>query len=365
MTETLPVKYIKFITKRCFGIELEVNKKVSLEVITRAVQKADQKKEVMASTTYQQDNGNNYWHCKFDRSCGNKAQEGGWEVASYKASGVADLLKIANMGTVLKDAGAEVNDNCGYHIHVEIKDFEPQQAATLVAYWMKIEPLIMEILPKNRRNNIYCQLLREVKPVTDQHLKSVDLFWNRVRPVSYDNNERRVSLNMCHYALGTHNKRTVELRLPEGTLDETDIKNWARMFIHFVGYCKRADFPGNVTPVTTLRDLLTVLGLHNDEPFFILSKGLYETKNWVLQRALKYSSKKNIRKEAQDFLDYVTPPVINHQAMVRNELWFEPHLPPESKDKEKDAKKPKKKKESLFMPMQESEYWEPYEDENV
>jgi hypothetical protein len=108
---------------------------------------------------------------------------------------------------------------------------------------------------------------------------------------------------------------------------------------------------------------LTVLGLHNDEPFFILSKGLYETKNWILQRALKYSTKKNIKKEAQDFLDYVTPPVIHQQPMVRNELWFEPHLPPETK--EKDTKKPKKKKESLFMPMQESEYWEPYEDENV
>jgi len=356
-TNLLPVQYVKFTTKRAFGIELEVSKKVSLETLVNAVKTADRNKEVYSSAHYQQDSGNTYWHCKFDRSCGAKANEGGWEVASYKASGADDLVKISQMGTVLKKAGAEVNDNCGYHIHCEIKDFSTENAATLVAYWMKIEPLIGEILPKNRRNNIYCKMLREVKPVTEANLKTPELFWAKVRPVSLDNSERRVSLNMCNYTLGAAAKKTAELRLPEGTLEEVDIKNWARMFIHFCNYCKKATFPGNITPVTTLREMATVLGLHNEDPFFILSKGLYETKTWLLNRALKYGTKKAIKTEAQDFLNFIVPPVSVTSPMIR-ETWEELC--------EEARKKPKKKKVTIKERPQttllhEEDYWQPYE----
>src|ERR1700677_4881235 len=83
--QLLPVQYVKFITKRCFGIELEVNRKLSLNDLVAVVRAADPKRECIGSAHYQQDQNNNYWHVKFDRSCGNDG-EGGWEVASYKAS---------------------------------------------------------------------------------------------------------------------------------------------------------------------------------------------------------------------------------------------------------------------------------------
>jgi hypothetical protein len=353
---SLPVQYVKFITKRRFGIELEVSKKVTLETLVNAVKLADRNKECIASNHYQQDAGNNYWHCKFDRSCGTKNNEGGWEVASYVASGAQDLIKIAGIGPILSQAGAVVNDNCGYHIHCEIKDFEQSHAANLVAYWMKLEPIIAEILPKNRRANIYCRMLRDVKPVTDAQLKTAEAFWQRVRPLSFDNAERRVSLNMCNYALGTAVKRTAELRLPEGTLEEIDIKNWARLFIHFVNYCKRAQFPGNITPVSTLREAAIVLGLHNEEPFFILSKGLYETKQWFLNRALKYTTKKAIKTEAQEFLNFIIPPTSVVSPMLRYSYV----------DDEAPKKKPKKAKVTIKERPQtallhEDDYWQPYD----
>jgi hypothetical protein len=314
MTEILPVQYIKFNTKRAFGIELEVNRKVTLEALVQAVRDADPKRHCIGINHYQQDHGNDYWHCKFDRSCGDRTGTGGWEVASYKASGAKQLLKIADMGTILSKMGAEVNDNCGYHIHVEIADFTASQAATLVANWMRLERMICEILPKGRRSNIYCRLLSDMKPVLSSDLENPISFWDRVRPRTFDNSERRVALNMCNYALGNSAKRTAELRLPEGTLDPKEIKNWARMFIHFVGFCRKAPWPKTIAPVPDLKSAATVLGLHNEDPFFILSRGLYETKTWFLGRALKHSAKKTIKSEAQEFLNFILPPVDKVEA---------------------------------------------------
>lgn len=336
----LPVQYIKFNTKRCFGIELEVARNVTINRLVDAVKLADPKRECRGTSSYCQDSGNNYWHVKFDRSCGSRQGEGGWEVASYKASGAKDLVKISDMGKVLKAAGAQINDNCGYHIHAELADFNSGQAATLVATWMKIEPLIMEMCPPNRRNNIYCRPLRTAKPCTEKQAQDPTTFWMTVRPNGFDNNERRVSLNMANYAMGGAAKRTAELRLPEGTLDPKDIKNWARLFVHFVNFTKKQKYPGNITPVTDVRGAVTLLGLHNEDPFFILSKGLYETKTWFLSRIQKYSSKKALRAEAKDFLAFIIPPEDESELVPI-------------------AGKPKKKKQPSSL-LDDSEFWVPY-----
>jgi hypothetical protein len=355
-----PVQFIKFVTKRAFGIELEVNRNITLNKLTEAVKYVEKDREVMSSSTYSQDSGNNYWHVKFDRSCGNRSGEGGWEVASYKASGTDDLIKISNMGAALKAAGAEVNDNCGYHIHCEIADFKTEQAATLVARWMKIEDIILEICPKNRRENIYCRKLRTVKPVVAHDLRTAEAFWLKVRPTSMDNPERRVTFNMCNYALGSRSKRTVELRLPEGTLEPKDIKNWCRLFVHFVNYTKKQPLPKDVDPVMTLKDAATILGLHNEDPFYILSSGLYETKSWFLSRAIQYAQKKSLRNEAQDLLNFMIPPI--SESAVNTKKMIVPAIP-------KEKIKPKKSKvkiEEIKSPWKMMDYddtWQSYKND--
>jgi hypothetical protein len=355
MPEMLPVQYVKFNTKRCFGIELEVIKSKTLDELVQVVRLTDSKHHVMGTNHYQQDSGNDYWHVKFDRSCGTKPQEGGWEVASYKASGAADLIKLANMGDTLKKNGAQVNDNCGYHIHVEIADFNTSQAATLMANWMKMERLLIEILPKGRRNNVYCRLLNDLKPVSAVQAKNVDTFWSKVRPLSLENSERRVSLNMGNYVHSGASKKTVELRLPEGTLDSKEIKNWARMFIHFANTCRTMPFPGNITPYQNLKEMLTGLGLHNEEPFFILSKGLYETKTWFLERIIKYGTNKVLRTETEKMLSFLIPPCPEDRVEeTKSKL-------KEDVEKLKESLKKKRSLKKRTTPVK-SDYWSAYED---
>lgn len=335
------VRYIKFKSTRNFGIELEVNERINANELVRCVSSADPDRPVIQSAHYQQDYDNDYWHVKFDRSCGDVKDRGGWEVASYKASGYKDIEKMSKIAEAMKAAGAVTNNECGFHIHAEIADFKHDQAAALVAYWMKIEPVVLEILPKHRKNNKYA------KPLTKKFEGSVDKlynakqFWEIVRPQRFDNPNRRVALNMCNYAQWVPNRKTVELRLPEGTLDGKEVKNWIRFFLCFVDFVRKKEFPGTVEPAN-LYETMKIIGLHNENPFFILSKAMRDTKMWLMRRILLYSTKKKLREEAETFL---------------NALEVTPSIRPARADIEPEPEeKPKKIKKMVASPMV---WWKP------
>jgi hypothetical protein len=294
------VKYVKFKSKRNFGIELEMTNRVPRKELAKAVGTVDKEREIRQSSTYDQDYSPNYWHVKFDRLV--EGGEGGWEVSSYKGNGYKDLSKMSNVATALKEAGAVVNDDCGYHIHAEVADYGTQQLATLVANWMRIEPIICEMLPKHRRNHKYCKLLTTKIKYDESRKYTPVQFWDLVRPRNFDRADRRVSLNLCNVAGGVHDRLTVELRMPEGTLDNKDVKNWARFFIHFVDVNKTKSFPDEIKPCNVYEAMM-VAGLHSEKPFFLLSAGLRETKIWVMSRILRYATKKRTKEEAEMFLN--------------------------------------------------------------
>jgi hypothetical protein len=296
------VKYVPFKSKRHFGIELEVNQKIHARELVKIVSATDPDRPVIQSAHYEQDYDNDYWHIKFDRSCGDVADQGGWEVASYKAGGYKDVEMMGKVADAMKSAGAVVNDECGFHIHAETADFKHHMMATLVAHWLKIEPVILEMLPKHRRNNKYAKPLTKRFDFSNKIFMHWERFWETVRPQRYDNPNRRVSLNLCNYAQWHPNRKTIELRLPEGTVDGKDVKNWVRFFIHFVDSTKKKEFPTDFSPAN-LYDTMKIVGLHNEEPFYLLSKGLRETKIWIAKRILEFSSKKELRKEAEIFLN--------------------------------------------------------------
>lgn len=296
------VRYVAFRSKRNFGIELEFNQKVGLKELVKVVSATDPERPVLQSTHYQQDYDNDFWHVKFDRSCGDVRDQGGWEVASYKANGYEDVANMGRVTDALKRAGVRVNDECGFHIHAEIADFKRNHAATMTALWMRIEDTVLEILPKHRRGNKYAVPMTKKYPLTADKLYNWEYFWAVVCPQRFDHPNRRVALNLCNYAQSVPGRRTVELRLPEGTAESKDVMNWIRFFIHFVDSSKKQEFPTTLDPVG-LYDTFKLAGLHGDDPFLILSKGLRDTKMWFANRILQFSSKKKLRDEASDFLN--------------------------------------------------------------
>jgi hypothetical protein len=180
---------------------------------------------------------NNQWVLKPDSSAG-------IEVCSPVVKGWHGISHICDAVEAFKlDDRIKVDEKCGFHVHVEVADCQPEEVASILTYpyWL-------------------IETLGDIKYYT---------------------------LNTFHYA---HGKRfTVEFRIAEGNgcLDSYLVKNWIRLLVHFVERAKTLPFPEKYKandPWTSfmwldLRDVMKLLGF--DQP---LSKGLEETRNWFLAR---------------------------------------------------------------------------------
>lgn len=304
------IRLVKFDTKRPFGMELELNRKVTQEALVTAIRRTDPKRMVERSGHYQHTEANNpYWHVKFDRSCGDRPQEGAWEIASYKGHGYKDISKMQEVVGAVRDIGAAVNKNCAVHVHVEVGDFSQADAAALVANWMRAEEVIAQAVPKHRRNNVYCALLTQRYRGVSKTVKyKPDSFWQLVRPQDASDFSRRVSMNMVNFTHRHTGKVTAEIRLPDAVLDPKDVGNWIRFFVHFVEVSKERGFPESLAPASGVDEALAVCGLHGDKPFLILSKGLRETKVWLLRRIMRHSEVKPLVEQAGNRLAIMKPP---------------------------------------------------------
>jgi hypothetical protein len=300
----MKVIYKNFNSHRRFGVELEFNKKISQKNIAEAIARVDTKREIFKSTAYHHDVGNNYWHVKFDRSCGDKANQGGWEVASFVASGYQDVKLICKVADELTSTGVEVNNNCGLHVHIETNDLNKKQITYLAGTWFSIEPIVMMSVPEHRRNNVYCKMISKIWNF--KNLEDPNYSWEHLRPKNFDNKDRRQTINFCNHCAGNAGKMTVEFRFPEGTSSGVDIKNWVRLFICFVEKCKKGELKDFGNPLN-LTESLYKLGLGgNDEKFYILSPALKETKIWLIDRIIKHSDNKKILEEAKKIKEKLT-----------------------------------------------------------
>lgn len=311
------MKFIKFNTKRCFGIELEVDNNKTLESLVEVVTSNDKVKRCHSSRSYVQDYSNDYWNVKFDRSCGSVVNEGGWEIASYKAVGTRDLSKVANMATALSKSGAKINKNCGFHIHVEIADFSKEKVAVLLQNWLQLENFFINVLPADRKNNKYCKFLRSIIDLpNNKTLESPYKLFDYLKPKDNTPEERRVAINLSNYCFSDISKKTVEFRMPEGTLSEKDVKNWTRLLIHFVNTCRFREYKPNIQSLESLDQILIALGLKFEKEVSILSTGLYETLNWLLHRLIENSANKALVEQASEMSKIILPLEENHRVVL-------------------------------------------------
>ncbi len=317
--------------KRKFGVELEVlsTKTVTKRQLSRMVAAAQilygktRPIHVSAGVNrgWEESKSNDYWHVKYDSSCG-------WEVASFVAKGDEDIDHIAAVAETLGAFGAEVDENCGFHIHVDISDFSERQVACLLGKWIKIEALLMFCCcDPSRFDNHYCARLGEIAwlkyMISNLHQPSSSLdfrdlafepikFWKEMRPTNlspHDNYDKKRALNTVGYVayLENYDKRrpTIELRMPECRLNARYVANWIRLFLNFVETAKNSPEPPHLR-YASLMDSLYHLGLQ-DSPFLILDEKLLGTKIWLLEKVISCMTglAKTYRKEAQDALAFI------------------------------------------------------------
>lgn len=319
-----PIKYQEFPSNRRFGIELELSNNLTksdiCDIVMAFEETYDTKKAVRMTAGdegWAQTKNNAYWHVKFDRTCGprGKQYDSGWEVASYIGMGINDVYHMSRLARFLRIRGAEVNSNCGYHIHVETKDYDTESMGRLMARWLKVERYVLNICDKSRRNNEWCQPLRLrhdliVSPYCNSTPSPNDL-WLRMCPHDYNphnNYDKRYSVNTVGFAAaqsGNGSRNTVELRLPECLLEETHVKNWLRLFVNFVETAKSGPYPDDLSPSNSLDEAMGYLGLSGSDNFWILDKELMSTKIWFLQKLMTVSGDVQMAKAAKKKLEFI------------------------------------------------------------
>ncbi len=280
----------KFSSERCFGLELEFGNKINGYRISDAIAKVDSSREIKISQHYNRDTDNEFWHVKLDHSCGDVEGDYGWELASFKASGIKDINLMGRVTKSICEAGANVNDRCALHVHGEIADFSPAQLAVMCAHWIKIEPYICHMIPAHRADNKYCKFFRHENWVSDSLKDGINLtpkyVWDNVKPAKNDNSGRRKSMNICNFIFT--DRKTVEYRFPESTLSDLDVRNWIKLCISFIEKCKVSEMPKDLK-VYDFNGFLNFLGFYGRNPFLVLSSGILECKIWLLNRVIKYS----------------------------------------------------------------------------
>jgi len=310
------IEYLKFVGRRFFGIELEIGNEIPIQTLREIV---SLNSFVPVKTSYYRATINNsFWEVKHDGSCGKSVDkfginEGGYEVTSFKGYGIKDIVHIGNIAKKLKQAGCQVNRNCGLHIHVDVSDFSIEQMGVLIGYWLCIEKIIMQAVPNVRKNNKFCNELSKLRSrIADSNFMPIKL-WNHYKPISvklHDNFDRRCAMNLVNFYRSMHVKSfkrpTVEFRFPEGTLVPHVIKNWTRILVNFVNKMKNQNLEISSFSNFGLKEALEVLGLSAKKgSFAILSPGLHESKAWFLRRILRYAAYPNyeLLGEARALLD--------------------------------------------------------------
>jgi hypothetical protein len=287
---------------RKFGVELEMGNEVSQSHIADII-KANSLKEVRIQSGWGQTNNNHFWHVKYDGSCGavGKPVDSGWEVASFVASGATDLNCIADMATKLHQGNCLVNKNCGLHIHCDVSDFTVNEMGVLLARWMKIEPMLCNLMPSYRVDNYYCRLISKSRKIAKSKKHTAETVWLKLKPTKYgphDNRQKKVTLNTVGYAQALaceasyypqtppsylHLRKTVEFRMPEGTLRREAIVAWVTFLIRFIDSAKTSRMPIDLKPLAKIKDFFKYCGLTNSD-INNCNLELFDTKLFLIER---------------------------------------------------------------------------------
>jgi hypothetical protein len=309
---------------RKFGIELEVSPSINKSNLGLLIEdyelyfgSARAVRVTSDSNGWATTDANDYWHVKRDSTCGpkGKGHDYGWEIASFIGKTESDLEDIAGAADWLSEHGIQTNDNCGYHIHVDISDFSSERAGLLLARWLKIEYCVLASCAQRRINNPYCNLLnlRRVSQNATYKPTGLSRFWDQMAPANlstHDNLDKRYTVNMIGYRIGemktNYTRKTVEFRFPECLLSRPHVANWVRFLLCFVDDCAKTSIvPNDLKPAETLLETLRLVGLQNKENFYLLDEHLQDTKMWFLQKIKDNTSGSNFSQEASELLAFM------------------------------------------------------------
>lgn len=194
-----------------------------------------------------------------------------------------DLKRLDMAVSSIVEKGAEANDSCGVHVHVDAAPLLESKGAVrrLALIVARQQALIAEALQiRPQRHSVYCRPLapwilhRLAKAKTNADVMRAWYSENSLGECMERSSYRRDGSR--YHGLNLHSvwhRGTVEFRYFNGTLDFPKILAYVHLCLCLVGYALRAQRPGRVVPREVeatsakydFRCLLLRLGMIGDE----------------------------------------------------------------------------------------------------
>lgn len=210
------------IRDRKFGCELELStpfhevKKIFVPIIKNVYKERCVKCSESADSTY---SNYNYWHLKTEPT---SESEICTPISTHK-----DLPKIKKVIKNLSKQNVLITKEDSLHVHVEASDVP---LANILALWIEHESAIKKCFPKRRWKGTYSPEIVEFKGTN----KNVASFLEKAIE---DSKKHYCCLSFNHY----DNRKTVEFRISEGTVNPNHIRNWTKFCLIFINYAKKLD----------------------------------------------------------------------------------------------------------------------------
>lgn len=182
---------------------------------------------------------NTAFQSKYDSS----VASGGCEFVSPILCGDKGFEELRKMCKILSSNYADTNDSCGLHIHIDLTDFDDSDLARLFYFVQLLEPIARKFVPNSRNRNEFC----------NSSIEGMDF------ETKYENGFFKGLQRYSAYNFQSYNfRKTLEIRLHQGTIDYDEIRNWVSLHLAIVDYVKRRKSVGGHTE-NTIRELLPII----------------------------------------------------------------------------------------------------------
>jgi len=162
----------------------------------------------------------NKWHLKIDNST---MSEICTPISTFK-----DISKICKVAKKMKQNKIKITHDDSFHIHVHSPDVNPRN---VLICWLQYESVIKDCFPERRRTGDYSM---ELIPYTGKRKKNISEFL--IKAIDESENHHSI-ISFSHY----EQRKTIEFRISEGTLNPEHIRNWVKFCIYFIQHSKKID----------------------------------------------------------------------------------------------------------------------------
>jgi hypothetical protein len=181
--------------------------------------------------------------------------DGGFEICTAPAQGDVFCEQIEEVCRALNDGHASVDTSCGYHVHVDARDFGYWDIRRLILLYAKIEDALFSLVPNSRRESNYCvpcgqKYVAGLENVPKTKTTILDNVYRHLKDFKGKEKGDRLKeyrgdkYNTARYhALNLHSwlyRGTIECRLAAGTIKSEKVIQWALLWAGILDYAYKS-----------------------------------------------------------------------------------------------------------------------------